>query len=407
MKSENEFHDNDFKETRTQVDRRDFLVSSTLAALGTATFSKSFSAFAQDAKVPRGAPKKGPYPTEGMAAYDAKSPLKLMKFERRALKPTDVAIKIQYCGVCHSDIHTARGDWGKVQYPIITGHEIAGEVVAVGSSVSKFNEGDRVGVGTMVDSCGHCSQCNTGFQNYCTNGNTQTYGGKQEDGSITQGGYSTFIVVKENFVFDIPKSIDLAEAGPLLCAGITVYSPLRHWAVGPNHKVAINGMGGLGHLAVKIAKAMGAEVTVFTTSSDKEKDAKKFGAKDVVVKNKDTDYSKYNYSYDFILDTIPYQYDISKMIPLLKPHATLCRVGVGKVENPIGVKQMQLVLHRNAVAGSNTGGVPETQEFLNFCAVHKITPEIKKISMKDISSSWDKVVNKKARYRYVVDFTKG
>src|SRR2546426_1385313 len=225
----------------------------------------------------------GPYPTQGMAGYSETGPLELMKFERRALGPKDVAIKIHYCGVCHSDIHTVRGDWGKIQYPQIVGHELAGEVVAVGSSVSKFTIGNRVGVGTMVNSCRICTECHAGHENYCLNGNTQTYGSKDRDGTITQGGYSTFVVVDEDFVIKIPDAIDLAEAGPLLCAGITVYSPLRRWGVSPGKRVAIVGMGGLGHLAVKLATALGAEVTVFTTSPDKIKDAKRFGAKEVVI----------------------------------------------------------------------------------------------------------------------------
>jgi uncharacterized zinc-type alcohol dehydrogenase-like protein len=216
-----------------------------------------------------------------------------MKFQRRALGPKDVAIKIHYCGVCHSDIHTIRGDWGKIQYPQIVGHELAGEVAAVGSSVSKFNVGARVGVGTMVNSCRICTECQAGHENYCLNGNTQTYGSKDKDGTITLGGYSTFVVVDEDFVINIPDAIDLAEAGPLLCAGITVYSPLRRWAVSPGKKVAIVGMGGLGHLAVKLATALGAEVTVFTTSPDKIKDAKRFGAKEVAINEDGADFSKF------------------------------------------------------------------------------------------------------------------
>lgn len=203
----------------------------------------------------------GPYPTEGMAGYSPTGPLKALKFQRRSLGPKDVAIRIDYCGVCHSDIHTIRGDWGKIQYPLVVGHELAGKVVAVGTGVSKFQVGSRVGVGTMVDSCRKCSECARGAENYCENGNTQTYGSKDRDGSITQGGYSKFTVVDEDFVLSIPASIDLADAGPLLCAGITTYSPLRHWAVGPGKKVAVGGLGGLGHLAVQFATKMGADVT--------------------------------------------------------------------------------------------------------------------------------------------------
>jgi alcohol dehydrogenase (NADP+) len=311
----------------------------------------------------------GPYPAEGMAAYSPAAPHKLMRFQRRALGPKDVAIKIHYCGVCHSDIHTIRGDWGKIQYPQIVGHELAGEVVAVGSSVSRFNVGARVGVGTMVNSCRVCTECQAGHENYCLNGNTQTYGSKDRDGTITQGGYSTFVVVDEDFVINIPNAIDLAEAGPLLCAGITVYSPLRRWGVSPGKKVAVVGMGGLGHLANR----------------------------------EGADFSKFNHAFDLALDTVPYKHDLNRFIPLLKRDATYCRVGVGKVVDSNEIGQMNLVLYRNALAGSNTGGIRETQDFIDFCALNKIRPEITKIPMGGIDDAWTKVFEKKARYRYVME----
>jgi uncharacterized zinc-type alcohol dehydrogenase-like protein len=338
-----------------------------------------------------------------MAAYSETGPLERMRFQRRALGPKDVAIKIHYCGVCHSDIHTVRGDWGKIQYPQIVGHELAGEVVAVGSSVSKFTVGNRVGVGTMVNSCRVCTECQAGHENYCLNGNTQTYGSKDRDGTITQGGYSTFVVVDEDFVIRIPNAIDLAEAGPLLCAGITVYSPLRRWSVSPGKKVAIVGMGGLGHLGVKLAAALGAEVTVFTTSPDKTNDARRFGAKAVVLNRDAPDFSKLRHTFDFALDTVPYKHDLDRFIPLLKRDATYCRVGVGKVADSNEIGQMNLVLYRNALAGSNTGGIQETQDMVDFCARNKIRPEITKIRMQGIDESWKKVVAKQARYRFVVD----
>jgi len=345
----------------------------------------------------------GPYPTEGMAGYAETSPLKLMKFQRRALGPKDVAIKIHYCGVCHSDIHRIHGDWGKIQYPQIVGHEIAGEVVAIGSSVTRFDVGSRVGVGTMVDSCRHCPECLRGAENYCENGNTQTYGSKDRDGSITQGGYSKFVVVAEDFVLSIPDSIDLAEAGPLLCAGITTYSPLRHWSVAPGKKVAIAGLGGLGLLAVQFATKMGADVTVVTTSPDKEKDARRFGAKDVLINKDGADFSMYKRVFNFVLDTIPYQHDLDRFIPLLKRDATLCRVGVGKLTTPNEYGQMTTVLSRTALAGSNTGGIRETQEMLDFCAIQNIKPQITKIAMDGINDAWSKVIAKQARYRFVMD----
>jgi uncharacterized zinc-type alcohol dehydrogenase-like protein len=251
--------------------RREFVIGSAIAAAGMVRPS-----------IAR-ADAQGPFPTQGMAAYGSTGALRRMRFQRRALGPKDVAIKLQYCGVCHSDIHTVRGDWGAIQYPLVVGHELAGEVVGVGPGVSKFRAGARVGVGTMVNSCRRCVECKAGHENYCLNGNTQTYGSKDRDGSITQGGYSTFLVVDEDFVVNIPEAIGLAEAGPLLCAGITVYSPLRHWGVSRGKRVAIVGLGGLGHMAVKFASALGAEITVFTTSPEKMADAKRFGAKNVVV----------------------------------------------------------------------------------------------------------------------------
>lgn len=345
----------------------------------------------------------GPYPTTGMAAHSADGPHRQMAFERRALGAKDVAIKLRYCGICHSDIHTIRGDWGKINYPQIVGHELAGEVVAVGSSVSRFQVGARVGVGTMVDSCRRCTECEAGHENYCLNGNTQTYGSKDKDGSITQGGYSTFVVVDEAFVIDVPDSIDLAHVGPLLCAGITVYSPLRRWDVTSGKRVAIVGMGGLGHLAVKLATAMGADVTVFTTSPEKTEDAKRFGAADVVVNTEGADFSNYRHAFDFALDTVPYKHDLDRFIPLLRPDASYCRVGVGKVSDSNEVGQMSLVMYRNALVGSNTGGIRETQDMVNFCAQNGVRPEITIISMNEIDDAWSSVINKTVRYRYVLN----
>jgi uncharacterized zinc-type alcohol dehydrogenase-like protein len=346
---------------------------------------------------------RGPFPAQGMAAYSPNGPLKQMPFQRRALGAKDVAIRLHYCGICHSDIHTVRGDWGPIKYPQIVGHELAGEVVAVGASATKFRVGARVGVGTMVDSCRHCSECRAGHENYCLNGNPQAYASKDRDGSVTQGGYSTFVVVDEDFVIRIPDAIDLAAAGPLLCAGITVYSPLRQWGVSSGKRVAIVGMGGLGHLAVKLANVMGAEVTVFTTSPDKAEDAKRFGAVNVVVNKDGADFSAFKHAFDFALDTVPYRHDLNRFIPLLKRDATYCRVGVGKLADTVDVGQMNLVLYRNAIAGSNTGGIGETQEMVDFCAINNVRPEIQKIPMTGIDDAWSKVVDKKARYRFAID----
>src|SRR5256714_3217319 len=378
--------------------RREFLHQSTVFGAG-AVFAQSSNLFPEKSS----GLGNGPYPAEGMAGYSEAGPLKPLKFQRRALGPKDVAIKIHYCGVCHSDIHTIHGDWGNIHYPQIVGHELAGEVVAIGTSVSKFDVGSRVGVGTMVDSCRHCPECLRGAENYCENGNTQTYASKDRDGTITQGGYSKFIVVDEDFVLRIPDSIDLSEAGPMLCVGITCYSPLRHWSVAPGKKVAVLGLGGLGHLAIQLATAMGAEATVITTSPDKSKDAQRFGAKDVLINKPEVDFSRYKRAFDFILDTIPYEHDLDRFIPLLKRDATLCRVGVGKLTTPNQYGQMTTVLNRTALAGSNTGGIRETQEMLDFCAIQNIKPQITKIAMDGINDAWSKVIAKQARYRFVMD----
>ncbi len=388
------------------IGRRDFFVTSAVVGAGVAGLLGPLSAQAAETS-PKKSLGQGPYPTEGMAVYSATEPLKLLKFERRALGPKDVAIKLHYCGVCHSDIHHGHEDWRKETFPLVPGHELAGVVAAVGPSVNKFKVGDRVGVGCMVNSCRHCSMCAAGMEQYCENGAIFTYGAKDRDGTMTQGGYSTFNVVDEDFVIRVPNSIDLAEAGPLMCAGITVYSPLRHWGVGPGKKVGIVGLGGLGHMAVKIATAMGAAVTVITTSQNKAGDARKFGAKDVIVNPDSADLSKYKRSLDFILDTAPYKHKLDKLFPLLKQEATFCMVGAGRVAEPYEIGPFALLLARNSYAGSQIGGIRETQELVDFCALHKIRPEITKISMNGISDAWDKVVAKKARYRYVIDIATG
>lgn len=345
----------------------------------------------------------GSYPAEGMAAYTATGPHQRLAFTRRALGPKDVAIKIHFGAICHSDIHTIHGDWAPVTFPQIVGHEITGTVVDVGESASTFAVGDRVGVGTFVNSCRHCVECQGGHENYCLEGTVQTYASKDRDGTITQGGYSTCIVVDEDFVIRVPDAVDLAAAAPMMCAGITVYSPLRRWGVSAGSKVAIIGMGGLGHLAVKLAAALGAEVTVFTTSPDKESDARRFGAQHVAINREGADFSAYAHTFDFALDTVPYKHDIDPFIPLLKRDATYCRVGVGKLTNSNEVGQMGLIMARNSLAGSNTGSIRETQALVDFCARHGIAPEITKITMEGIDDAWTKVVAKAARYRYVID----
>jgi alcohol dehydrogenase (NADP+) len=340
-----------------------------------------------------------------MAVSSAEGPHRRLTFQRRALGPKDVAIQLQYCGICHSDIHHGREHWRKESYPLVTGHELAGVVVAVGSSVSKFKVGARVGVGCMVSSCRHCGPCESGMEQYCENGNVLTYGSKDRDGSMTQGGYSTFNVVDEDFVIGVPDAIDLAHAGPMMCAGITVYSPLRHWSIGPGRRVGVVGMGGLGHMAVKIAAAMGAEVTVITTSSAKVEDARRFGAKAVVVNGPGADLSKHKRSLDFVLDTVPYQHDLERLFSLLKLDATLCVVGVGRITEPHQIGPFSLLRSRNAFASSQIGGIRETQEAVDFCAVHGIRPEVTRIPMSGIDEAWNKVVAKQARYRFVIDMS--
>lgn len=345
----------------------------------------------------------GPFPTEGMAAYAPTGPHKPMKFNRRALGPKDVAVRIHYCGICHSDLHTVREHWGKALFPLITGHEVAGEVVAIGSSVSKHRLGDRVGIGPMVNSCRHCGECQSSLEQYCE-GLITSYGDKDVDGTITQGGYSRLMVVDEDFILKIPVSMGLAVAGPLLCAGITVYSPLRRWSVGPGQKVAVIGFGGLGHIAVKLANAMGAEVTVFTTSPGKVSDAHRMGGKDVVVYNENTDLSKYNRTFQFILDTNPYAHKLDMFFDTLRVDGTLCRVGVGKQMTPSEVAQMTLVRSRKNFSGSMLGGVRETQELLDFCANQGLFPEVTMVPPTAIDDAWNKMFEKKARYRFVIDF---
>jgi len=391
------------------LSRRGFVRTAALAAagVGAAELLNPSQAEATPGAETGTSAGSGPYPAEGMALYSAEGPHRLLKFQRRALGPKDVAIKLQYCGICHSDIHHGREHWRKETFPLVTGHELAGVVVAVGSSVSKFKVGSRVGVGCLVNSCRRCGPCANGMEQYCENGNVFTYGSSDLDDSMTQGGYSTFNVVDEDFVIAVPDAIELAHAGPMMCAGITVYSPLRHWSIGPGRKVGVVGMGGLGHMAVKIASAMGAEVTVLTTSTAKVEDARRFGARTVVVNEPGADLSRHKRSLDFILDTVPYQHDLERLFPLLKLDATLCMVGAGRINEPHQIGPFSLLRSRNAFASSQIGGIRETQEAVNFCALHGIRPEITKVPPSGIDDAWSKVVAKEARYRFVIDVANG
>jgi uncharacterized zinc-type alcohol dehydrogenase-like protein len=392
-------------------DRRKFLKlaagSGAIGLSSTSLASGSASAAAAAAPTPVGAAFQKPFPVHGYAAKAQGSALTPFAFDRRAVGPNDVAIDIHYCGVCHSDIHTSHGDWGPSRYPLVTGHEITGKVVAVGSGVSNVRVGDRVGVGCMVDSCGHCHECSAGFEQYCEEGPMMTYGSEVpasvEPTGTTQGGYSTAVVVNKDFVIRVPDTVELAAAGPMMCAAVTVYSPLRHWSVRKGSKVGIVGMGGLGHLAVQMATAMGAEVTVFTTSPDKVADAKRFGAKEVVV-NYDADKMKgLARTFDFILNTVPYKHDMDPLMATLKRDATICLVGIGKAPEPNQLGIFTTINKRNSFAGSMIGSIHETQEAVDFCDLHKIAPDVKLIRMAQINQVWADVVAKKARYRYVID----
>jgi alcohol dehydrogenase (NADP+) len=328
-------------------------------------------------------------------------PLGPLEIERRALGPKDVRIDIRFCGICHSDIHFARGEWGEVPYPAVPGHEIAGVVAEVGSDVTNFGSGDRVGVGCMVNSCRECENCLAGNEQYCLAGNTQTYGSVDRDGTITYGGYSEHVIVDQDFVVSIPDGLELDAAAPLLCAGITTYSPLRHWNAGPGKHVGIVGLGGLGHMAVKIAKAMGAEVTVLSQSLRKQQDGLKLGADDYYATSDDGTFEMLAGSFDLIVNTVSARIDIGRFLTLLKTDGAL--VNVGAPPEPLPVPAMQLILQRRTFAGSAIGSIRETQEMLDFCAEHDIGAEIEVVSADQVNDAWERVLASDVRYRFVID----
>ncbi len=341
-------------------------------------------------------------PTKGFATHSATSPLSPFSFERRQPGPHDIQIEILFCGVCHSDLHTARNEWTNTTYPCVPGHEIVGRVTKVGSKVTKFKEGDLAGVGCIVDSCRHCSACKEGLEQYCEVGMTGTYNSPDPHlGGMTYGGYSERVVVDENYVLHIPKNLDPAAAAPLLCAGITTYSPLRHWNVGKGQKVGVVGLGGLGHMGVKLAAAMGAEVTLFTTSTHKTEDAKRLGAKHVVVSKDTEQMAKHANSFDFILDTVSADHDINAYLNLLKRDGTL--VLVGAPEKPLAVAAFSLIPTRKELAGSMIGGIAETQEMLDFCGKHGITSDIELIPIQKINEAYERMLRSDVKYRFVID----
>lgn len=338
---------------------------------------------------------------KAFAAQDAKASLQATKIPRRELLTDDVQLEILYCGVCHSDLHQARDEWGFSSYPIVPGHEIVGKVTAVGVSVKNFKVGDLAAVGTLVDSCGACQECNDGLEVYC-DGNVQTYNGPDKHiGASTFGGYSESIVVREKFVLRLPEGLDPAAAAPLLCAGITCYSPLKHWNAGPGKKVGIVGLGGLGHLGVKIAKALGAHVVLFTTSPSKADDGRKLGADEVVISKDQAEMAKHRSSLDLIIDCVSAEHDINEYLNLLKRDGTLTLVGAP--EKPLPVNVFNLLMKRRAFAGSATGGIKETQEMLDFCAKHKIVAEVEMIEISQIEEAFQRMLKQDVKYRFVID----
>lgn len=342
--------------------------------------------------------------TVGYAAHSADSDLVPYHFERRELRANDVAIEITYCGVCHSDLHTVNGDWGPQPYPLVPGHEIVGIVKSIGTDVKHYKVGDHVAVGCMVDSCQECDQCHRGEEQYCRHGFTGTYGSPNRiDGTTTQGGYSKHIVVREEFVLRIPENMDTSRAAPILCAGITTFSPLREWNVKPGSRVGVIGLGGLGHMAVKLAVAMGAEVTVISRSKRKEGEAQELGAKGILASSDEDEMKNYANAFDLIIDTVPQKHDIVPYMSLLDVDGTLVIVGqIGPLEE---VVTYPMVLGRRRVAGSLIGGIEQTQEVLDFCAEHNIYPECEMIEMDEINGAFERLAEGDLSHRFVINMT--
>ncbi len=337
------------------------------------------------------------------AAQSAGAPLAPWTFERRDVGPNDVQIEILFCGVCHSDLHQAKNEWGGAMFPLVPGHEIVGKVTKTGSNVTRFKEGDFAGVGCLVDSCQTCDSCAENLEQYCENGSVGTYSSVDKDGSITKGGYSNHIVVTEKFVLKIAENQDLARVAPLLCAGITTYSPLRQWQVGKGHRVAVLGLGGLGHMAVKLAASMGAEVTVLSTSPNKEQDAKDLGAHNFVITKDEAQLESVRNYFDFIINTVSAPIDQNMYLSLLRRDGTMIWLGV-----PPEVPQVApfvLIGKRRRVAGSLIGGIAETQEMLDYCAEHNILSDIEIIKMSEINEAYERMLKGDVKYRFVIDMS--
>ncbi|MDQ3907698.1 MAG: NAD(P)-dependent alcohol dehydrogenase [Acidobacteriota bacterium] len=340
--------------------------------------------------------------TYGYAARDAKTPPTPFNFERREPGARDVLIEILYCGVCHSDIHQARGEWGDSIFPMVPGHEIVGRVASIGEEVSRFSVGELVGVGCFVDSCRACENCRDGLEQYCEGHLVVTYNGTEKDEKTpTYGGYSNQIVVDENYTLKIPDGLDPAAAAPLLCAGITTYSPLRHWKVSKGRRVGVVGLGGLGHMGVKLAASMGADVTVFSTSAEKEQDARKLGAHDFVVTRDAKNLEALASKFDFILDSVSAQHDVNQYLSLLRRDGALVLVGLP--EKPLATDAFSVVKNRRSLAGSSIGGIRETQEMLDYCGAHGIVSDVEVIPIQRIGEAYERTVKGDVRYRFVID----
>lgn len=338
---------------------------------------------------------------KGFAAYSNTEPLRPFVFERREPRDNDVEIQITHCGVCHSDIHQVKNEWGNARYPMVPGHEIVGIVTRVGKKVTKFKVGDHAGVGCLVDSCLSCPSCQSNLEQFCQNGSVGTYNSVGKDNEITYGGYSEKIVVREEFTLNIPKNLPLAPTAPLLCAGITTYSPLRHWKIGKGMKVAVVGLGGLGHMGVKFAHAFGAEVYVFSKSPKKRTDAIKLGAKDLLNYEDESTLKSHMGTFDFILDTVSAPHDLNTLLRYLKNDRHMVLVGLPDV--PPNIQVGALIWGRKSLAGSLIGGIKETQEMLNFCGEHNIVSEIELIKMNEINTAYERMLKSDVKYRFVID----
>lgn len=342
--------------------------------------------------------------SKGYAAFDSQSPLAPHKFSRREPGPTEIAVEILYCGVCHSDLHMARNEWGNAIYPMVPGHEIVGRIIAAGKSATKFKLGEIAAIGVIIDSCRHCAPCNRGEEHFCAEGPTLTYAAKDRvDGSITMGGYANNYVVDERFAHTVPANLDLAAVAPLLCAGITTYSPLRHWKAGPGKKVGIVGLGGLGHMGLKFAHSFGAHTVQLTTSLKKKDDAIKLGADEVVLSTDEAAMKKHAGTFDFILDTASAPHALEPYLSLLKQDGTITLVGLP--EKPPSVSVFSLIARRASVAGSMIGGMPETQEMLDYCGRNDIAAEVEVIPIQKINEAFERMLKQDVKYRFVIDMS--